>query len=108
MKETLKDKIRRTCGTKIYNLFFALGAFSLTLTASWVGGAYLPAIIGLFAAMANQIAFFLVILFTLQYFQGGTELKISHKIFEENNIAAAIYQGCIVIALALLISGAIL
>jgi uncharacterized membrane protein YjfL (UPF0719 family) len=58
--------------------------------------------------MANQVAFFLVILFTFQYFQGGTDLKINQKIFEEGNIAAAIYQASIVIAIAMLISGAIL
>jgi hypothetical protein len=95
-------------GTKIYNLVFALGALGLTVSASMFGGAYLPAIIGLFAAMANQVAFFLVILFTFQYFQGGTDLKINQKIFEEGNIAAAIYQASIVIAIAMLISGAIL
>jgi len=95
-------------GTKLYNLVFAIGALGLTVLASWVGGAYLPAIIGLFAAIANQVAFFLVILFTFQYFQGGTDLKINDKIFKEGNIAAGIYQGCIAIALALLISGAIL
>jgi len=104
----LLDKIKATCGTKVYNLVFAVGALVLTLLAAWVGGAYLPAIVGLFAAMANQVSFFLVILFTLQYFQGGTELKIQQKIFEEGNIAAAIYQAAIIIALALLISGAIL
>lgn len=92
----------------MYNLLFAGSALGLTLMSSWVGGAYLPAIVGLFAAMANQVAFFLVILFTFQYFQGGTDLKINDKIFEDGNIAAAIYQGFIVIALALLISGAIL
>ena len=98
------DKI----GTKVYNVLFAIGALSLTVSASYFGGAYLPAILGVFAAMANQVAFFLVILFTFQYFQGGTDLRINDKIFEDGNIAAAIYQGCIVIALALLISGAIL
>jgi len=102
-------------GTKIYNLVFAVVALCLTLTASTVGGAYVPGIIGLFAAIANQVAFFLVILFTFQYFQGGTDffqggtdLKINQKIFEEGNIAAAIYQSSIVIAIAMLISGAIL
>jgi len=108
MKESLLDKFRRTAGTKFHNVIFSLGALSLTLLASWVGGAYLPAIVGLFASMANQVAFFLVILFTFQYFQGGTELNIQRKIFEEGNIAAAIYQGAIVLALAMLISGAIM
>jgi len=102
------NKIKETSGTKVYNLAFSAGALSLTVLASVFGGAYLPAIIGVFAAMANQVAFFLVVLFSFQYFQGGTDLKINDKIFQDGNIAAAIYQGCIVIALALLISGAIL
>ncbi len=100
----LLDKI----GTKVYNLVFAVCALGLTVTASIYGGAYLPAILGVFAAMANQVSFFLVVLFTLQYFQGGRNFKINDKIFEDGNIAAAIYQGAIVIALSLLISGAIL
>jgi len=108
MKESLFDRIKRTWGTKIYNLIFALGALSLTLGASLFGGVYLPGVIGVFAAMANNVAFFLVVLFTFQYFQGGTNLQINYKIYEEGNIAAGIYQGCIVLALAVIISGAIL
>lgn len=106
--KNLLDKIKDSWGTKMHNLIFAVCALGLTVLASIFGGAYLPAILGIFAAMANNVAFFLVVLFTFQYFQGGTDLKIQDKIFQDGNIAAAIYQSAIILALALIISGAIL
>jgi len=108
MKQSFLDKIKASWGTKMYNLIFALLALCLTIVGAIFGGINVAAMLGLFAAIANNVAFFLVILFTLQYFQGGTQLQINKKIFEEGNVAAAIYQAAIVIALALLIGNSIM
>jgi len=102
------DRARASMGTKTYNVVFALFAvFCTALLASW-GPVQLVAILALFAAAMNNVALYLLIVFSLQYFQGGTKLDLQKKIFEEGNVAAAIYQGLIYLGIAILIGGAIM
>jgi hypothetical protein len=100
--------VNQRFGTGAYGVVFALATIIFTVTAGMLGGLHLPGVIGLFAAITNHVALFILILFTFQYFQGGVDLNITKKIFEEGNVAAAIYQGAIVIAFAIIISGAIM
>ena len=60
------------------------------------------------AGMGGAIGFNVVLLlslgFGLQYFQLGTKRDIQAEIYDQSNIAAAIYQAGIWIALAMVIS----
>ena len=102
------ERMKTKMGTKTYNITFALFAICTTTLVSIFGGAHFPAIMGIFAACLNNVALFLLIISTLQYFQGGVSLNIQKKIFEEGNVAVAIYQGMIYLGIALLIGNAIM
>lgn len=101
------EKLRKRVGGKTYNITLALFTIGLTIIAAFFGGIHIPALLGLFAAIFNHVAIFFLIFFTFQYFNGGAELDVQKKIYEEGNMAAAIYQAAIVLALAILIGGAI-
>lgn len=102
------DRVKSKIGTKTYNVSFALGAIICTTLLSGIGPAKIAPILALFVAALNNVALFLLIIFTLQYFQGGTTMNIQKKIFEEGNIAVALYQGLIYLGIAILIGGAIM
>lgn len=103
----LLDKLRGSIGTKTFNLILAIIAIILTsLVATW-GGAHLPAIFSLFSAAVNNISLFLLVLTTFQYFYGGEKLNVMKKIFDDGNVAAAIYMGFVALAFAILIGQAI-
>ena len=102
------DKIKSKVGTKTYNISFALFAILCTTLISGIGPAHIAPILALFVAALNNVALFLLIIFTLQYFQGGTSNNLHKKIFDEGNIAVALYQGLIYLGIAILISGAIM
>lgn len=102
------EKAKTKMGTKTYNLSFAALAIVCTTLLSGIGPAKIAPILALFVAALNNVALFLLIIFTLQYFQGGMTINIQKKIFEEGNIAVAIYQGLIYLGVALLIGQAIM
>jgi hypothetical protein len=103
----IKDMTNKI-GTKTYNLVFAICAIGVTTLLSIFGGVHLPALAALFVAMFNNVALYLLIISTFSYFFGGVQLKLNKKIFEEGNIAAAIYMGLIYLGIAILIGGAII
>jgi uncharacterized membrane protein YjfL (UPF0719 family) len=61
-------------------------------------------VIGMFGAVGFNVILLLSLGFGLQYFQLGTDKDIQDEIFVEHNIAAAIYQVGIWIALAIVIA----
>lgn len=65
-------------------------------------------IIGMLGAMTFNVSLLLGIGFSLQYFQLGTTKDIQKEIFDEHNVAAAIYQAGIWIGLALVIAKGIM
>lgn len=102
------EKMKNKVGTKTYNLTFAAAAIVCTTLLSIFGGIQVAAILGLFIAAVNNVAIYLLIISTFQYFFGGIRLEIHKKIFEEGNIAAALYMGLIYLGIAILIGGAIM
>lgn len=101
------EKLRKRVGGKTYNVTMALFTIGLTIIAAFFGGIHVPALLGLFAAIFNHVAIFFLVFFTFQYFHGGAELDVQKKIYQDGNIAASIYQSAIILALAILIGGAI-
>ena len=68
------------------------------------GAVIVPAVIGMLGGIAFNVSLFLLIAFGLQKFQLGTKRDIPAEIFDENNTAAAIYQGMLFVAIAIVIS----
>lgn len=61
-------------------------------------------VVGMFGGIAFNVAIFLSVVFGLQYFQMGTNRDIQKEVYDDGNIAAAIYQAGLWIGLALVIA----
>lgn len=61
-------------------------------------------IVGMLGGISFNVALFLATAFGLQFFQLGTGRDIQSEIFDEENIAASIYQGFLFLAIAIVIS----
>lgn len=68
------------------------------------GSVVVPAVVGMLGGIAFNVSLFLILAFGLQKFQLGTKRDIPSEIFDENNVAAAVYQGMLFVALAIVIS----
>ena len=68
------------------------------------GTIQVASIVGMFGAVGFNVIFLLGLGFGLQFFQLGTKRDIQTEIFDQNNVAAAIYQAGIWIALAMVIA----
>lgn len=60
-------------------------------------------IIGMLGAISFNVTLLLGLGFGLQYYQFGTDKDIQNEIYNEHNIAAAVYQAGIWLALAIVI-----
>ena len=74
----------------------------------FVGNVDKNSIIGMLGAIFFNVSLLLGVGFGLQHFQLGTKRNIQKEIFDDNNIAAAIYQIGIWISLAIVISKGIM
>lgn len=101
-------RINEKFGTLAYNILFSLLTLILISSIIAWGPVKLITIFSIMAAAMNNVALFLLIVFSLQYFQGGARLNIQKQIYEKQNIAAAIYQGFLYLGIALLISQSIM
>jgi hypothetical protein len=61
-------------------------------------------VIGMLGGIGFNVTLLLSLGFGLQYFQMGTRFDIQKEIYDEQNIAGAIYQAGIWIALAIVIA----
>lgn len=61
-------------------------------------------IVNMLGGITFNLSLFLCSIFGLQYFQLGIGRDIQAEIFDENNTAAAIYEGALFLAIALVIS----
>jgi uncharacterized membrane protein YjfL (UPF0719 family) len=93
---------------KHFNLGILVVVVSVVGYLIYGGSLDLNAFVGMFGAVGFNIIFLLGIGFGLQYFQLGTNKDIQVEIYDEHNVAAAIYQAGIWIALALVIAKGVL
>jgi hypothetical protein len=93
---------------KYFNLAVVGIVVSLVLYLIGFAGVEKNSVIGMLGGIGFNIALLLSTGFGLQYFQLGTNRDIQAEIFDEGNIAAAVYQGAIWIALALVIAKGIM
>jgi uncharacterized membrane protein YjfL (UPF0719 family) len=70
----------------------------------YTGSIEISSVVGMFGAVGFNVILLLSLGFGLQYFQLGTDKDIQEEIYKEHNIAGAIYQAGIWIALALVIA----
>lgn len=93
---------------KLNHTFFNYGFITLTLGIIFyliTGGAVdQNSVVGMAGGVAFNVAIFLSVIFGLQYFQLGTNRDIQREIYDEQNVAAAIYQAGLWIGLALVIA----
>lgn len=95
---------------KIDQCFFNTVLFLLTVTFIGFlvkgGSVALASLLGMIGSTFFNLSIFLSSIFGLQYFQLGTGRDIQKEIFDESNIAAAIYQGLLFLGIAIIISKA--
>ena len=70
------------------------------------GSVETSSVLGMFGSTLFNLSFFLCATFGLQYFQLGIGRNIQEEIFDEHNMAAALYQGFLFIAIAIIIAKA--
>ena len=68
------------------------------------GSADANSVLSLFTGIMMNVALFLGIAFGLQFFQMGIGTDVTKEIYNEHNIAAAIYQAGLFMALAIVIA----
>lgn len=89
---------------KHFNYGFGLATLGVIFYLIAGGGVDGNSVVGMLGGVAFNVAIFLATVFGLQYFQLGTGRDIQQEIFDDNNIAASIYEGMLFIALAIVIA----
>jgi len=93
-------KLNETFFNSVIGLLTLGVIFYLIASGAVVGSA----VIGMLGGIAFNLSLFLIVAFGLQKFQLGTKRDIPAEVFDESNIAAAIYQGLLFVAIAIVIS----
>jgi hypothetical protein len=88
----------------VFNYGFGIATLGVIFWLIAGGSVDLNTIVGMFGNIGFNVAFFLAVVFGLQKFQMGTDYDVQNKIFEEANLAVAIYQGFLFLALSIVIS----
>lgn len=87
-----------------FNYGFVLATLGVIFYLIAGGSVDQNSIVGMLGSTGFNVAFFLAVVFGFQKFQMGTDYNVPAKIFEEANIAVAIYQGFLFLALAIVIA----
>lgn len=97
---------------KLTELHFNSGFILATLGVIFyliAGGNVDPnSVIGMLGGISFNVALFLATVFGLQYYQMGTGRDIQKEIFDQSNLAAAVYEAGLFIAIAIVISKGIM
>ena len=93
---------------KFFNLGIAVLVVGVVGFLVFTGAVSKDSVIGMFAGIMFNVSIFLSVAFGLQFFQLTTKRDVQKEIFDEHNVAAAIYQGFIFLALAIVISKGIM
>lgn len=88
----------------IFNVATILVTIVLLAFVVKSGEVEVKTILNLITGIMMNVALFLGITFGLQYFQMSIGRDISKEIFDEHNVAAAIFQGFLALSIALVIS----
>lgn len=87
-----------------FNSGFAFATAAVILYLVFFGHASGESVIGMLGGILFNVSLLLSIGFGLQFFQLGTDRDIQKEIFDDGNVAAAIYQLGLWLALAIVIS----
>jgi uncharacterized membrane protein YjfL (UPF0719 family) len=97
---------------KLNHTVFNYGFVTLTLGIIFYliagGNVDQNSVVGMFGGISFNVAIFLAVVFGLQHFQLGTDRDIQKEIYDEKNMAAAIYQAGLWIGLGLVIAKGIM
>lgn len=92
---------------KHFNIGIIITAITVVICLIQGGTVDQNSVFGMVGSTLFNLGGFLAAAFGLQYYQLGTGRDIQKEIFDDNNIAAALYQGFLFLAIALIISKAI-
>lgn len=73
-----------------------------------IGTVEKTSVFGLLGGMMTNVSVYLAVAFGLQFFQMGIGKDIQKEIYTEHNIAAAIYQGFLLLGIAIVIARAMI
>jgi uncharacterized membrane protein YjfL (UPF0719 family) len=105
MKNKLIDKYDKfEAKESHFNTAFVIGTVALISYLTMFTRVDIDTIISMGTGIVFNVVILLLVGFGLQKFQLGTKRDIQKEIFDDHNIAAAIYQMGIWLALALVIS----
>lgn len=91
-----------------FNIAFIVATIGLIAYLIIDGNVQQSSVVGMLGGIGFNVALLLGIGFGLQKFQLGTKRDIQIEIFDNNNIAASIYQAALWIALAIVIAKGIM
>jgi hypothetical protein len=100
---TLKELLMKVNHT-VYTTVIVAATLGLVAFVLHIGQTDLSQVITMFTGIMFNVAIFLAVVFSLQFFQFKIGTDIQQEIYEENNTAAAIYQGLIFVSIAIVIS----
>jgi uncharacterized membrane protein YjfL (UPF0719 family) len=89
---------------KFFNITLAVVVSTLIGFLIFSGSIDKNSVLGMLGAVGFNLVLFLSTAFGLQYFQLTQDRDIQQEIFDENNIAAAIYQGFLFLGIAIVIA----
>ncbi len=99
-----KENIFMKANHTFYTSIVVVATIGLIAYVLQSGQTDLIQIITMFTGIMFNVAIFLTVIFSLQFFQYNIGTDIQKEIYEENNLAAANYQGMLFIAIAIIIS----
>ena len=88
---------------KHYIIGFIIATIAIIIYLLVGGSIEQGSVFGMLGGLFFNLSVFLGTVFGLQYYQLGTGRDIQSEIFDEKNLAAALYQGALFIAIALVI-----
>lgn len=103
-----KKKIIEFLDERFYSILLFIISIILCFILIIFKTTNLENIFAIIAAIFLNVSLFLIIIISLLFFQYGIGFDIQEEIFEENNIAGAIFEGFIILSIAIIIARSIL
>lgn len=102
------DPEAKVFNTGFFNYVLIFTTICLLYISLLYGGVAIASIISIASGSFTNLAMFLVAYFGIMYFKMGAGRDIAKEIYDENNMAAATYEGLLALAIATVIAKGLL